>query len=165
MGRINFFRFVIFHAFDRQSDGQTDRRSWQDRGCIGSVYSRHLQGDIPQSLIYPRPPKKNLRIRQNQLLVQRKALLLGVSARPSEQGLCPWTPLGNSPDSQQWRQSNGVHDVRTLPVFSHVVSKYYVQMCKNLQLLGPGGSPRSFAPGPHWGLPKFQSPSQWRRQL
>jgi len=30
-------RFVTIHAFDRQTDGQTDRCSWQYRGCMAAA--------------------------------------------------------------------------------------------------------------------------------
>ena len=83
--------------------------------------------------------------------------------------LSSWIVLGsrweNSPHTpRQWRQSIGVRGVRTTPVFGCVVSKYYVQMCKKLQLLrdffsGQTSYQTSLTLDHTEGLPKFRSPA------
>ena len=90
------------------------------------------RGNFPQKVLYP--PKK-LRIRQKvSYLCSEKLSASGNAPRPPEQGLCPCTQLREQPPDPQ--QSIDVHDIRTPPVFGRVVSKYYLQMCKKLQLLG-----------------------------
>ena len=95
-----------------------------------------VKGNTPLQKSYIPSPKKG----KSRLLVQRKAKFhfWRVSLpKPSKQGLCPWTPLREQPPyPQQWRQSIGVHGVRTPPVFGRVVSKYCVQMCISFSFWG-----------------------------
>ena len=115
------------------------------------------RGNIPQKVIYPL--QKTFVSGKSQLLVQRKE-----APRPPEQGLCPWTPLEEQPpDSQQWRQSIGIHGVRTSLQFLAV---YGVKiLCANMQkalasvellpqIPYTGALPRDHT----GGLPKFRPP-------
>ena len=55
----------------------------------------------PQSLISPK--KETFVSGESQLLVQRESFSFwGLPPRPSEQGLCPWTPLGEDLIPQRW---------------------------------------------------------------
>ena len=119
-----------------------------------SLFSAFIGGIFPQNSYIP---PNNLRIRQKSATCAAKKLLAsGGGALPPDsvnRGSARGPRKENSHQApQQWCQSIGVHDMRTPPVFGHVMSNYYMQMCKKASVSGGllPPDPRNFAPRPHW---------------
>ena len=117
-------------------------------------------GNIPQTSLIFLPKKPSYQAKVSYLCSEK---LSASPPDPPNRGSAPGPRWGTAPrpPSSGVNQSIGVYDIRIPTVFGRVVSKYYVQMCRKLQLLGdffPQTLITLHLNHMHWGTSKVPIP-------